>query len=49
MSAWNGLSAGEEELLQTNLMALDAAFAGDAVKERCSTKLRHGYAVAASV
>jgi len=33
---------GAEELLQTNLKAVDAAFAGDEVKERLKTKLMQG-------
>ncbi len=39
-------SWGGEELLRTNLMGVDAAFAGEAVKQHLKTKLLQGYTVA---
>ena len=40
---------GPEELLQTNLMAVDAAFIDEATKEHLRTKLLHGYNFTSSV
>ena len=39
---------GAEELLRTNLMGVDAAFADDRVKERLRAKLLPAYAAAVS-
>jgi adenosine deaminase len=39
---------GSEQLLQTNLMGVDAAFADEAVKDRIRKELRQGFAAIAS-